>query len=400
MPDRERDLRTRAVHAGTKLEGAAAQQVVPPVHVSAVGYFDSADDLDRSLDGQDFVYGRINSQNTALLEDAIAELESAEAAVSYSTGMAALKAVFEAQAFKQKDRVVIAADGYGASRALFKALAAERGVELHALKLDEPDAHLKLRELRPKLVLAESITNPLLAVPDVQQLAAACKKVGARLAVDATFASPVLQRPLELGADYSIQSTTKWINGHSDALGGTVAGAHALIEPLKKARILSGALLGPFEAWLTLRGLRTLPVRMRAHCEHARIVAERLSASSLFDRVIYPGAEDYPNRELSRAMLQGGLGGGLVSFEIKGADRRACFRFLESVRIAKPAPSLGDVSTFVMHAASASARRMTPEERQVAGIGENLIRVSVGLEDPEEIAHDLLQAVEQAVSVQ
>lgn len=370
--------------------------MVPPVQVSAVSYFDSAEDLDRSLDGHDFVYGRIASETAARLEDAVAVLEGAEDCVAYGSGMAALKALLEVQGLRSGDRVVMPLDGYGATRLQFKTWLDERGVELVPLALAAPDAPAQVVRARPKLVLAESLTNPLLAVCDVGAIAKACKEIGARFAVDATFASPALQQPVRLGADYSVQSTTKWINGHSDAIGGTVAGARALIAPMKKERILGGAILGPFEAWLTLRGLRTLPVRMRAHCEHALALAHALAGSPLLERVLYPGLPDDPQRAVASKALHGGFGG-LVAFEIRGADRATCFRFLEALRLARPAPSLGDVTTLVMHAASASARRMTAEEREAAGIRENLIRVSVGLENPADIAADLLSAVRTAM---
>jgi len=237
------------------------------------------------------------------------------------------------------------------------------------------------------------MTNPLLAVPDLPSIAHAAHAAGAALLVDGTFTSPALQRTLSQGADYALHSTTKWINGHSDATGGVVSGSRARIDPLRGARVLEGALLGPFEAWLTLRGLRTLPVRMAAHSTHALHVARRLREDGRIARVLYPGLPDHPDHATARALLHGGFGG-MVAFEIAGAGRAASFRFLEALRLCRPAPSLGDVTTLVMHAASASARRLTPEERAAAGIGENLIRVSVGLEDPDDIAEDLLQALQ------
>src|SRR5262249_48569389 len=228
---------------------------------------------------------------------------------------------------------------------------------------------------------------------DLPALARAAHATGAAFVVDGTFTSPVLQQTLAQGADYALHSTTKWINGHSDATGGVVSGSHARIDPLRGARVLEGALLGPFEAWLTLRGIRTLPVRMAAHSTHALHVARRLREDGRIARVLYPGLPDHPDHAIARALLSGGFGG-MVAFEIAGAGRAESFRFLESVRLCRPAPSLGDVTTLVMHAASASARRLTPEERAMAGIGENLIRVSVGLEDPDDIAEDLLQALQ------
>jgi cystathionine beta-lyase/cystathionine gamma-synthase len=383
---------TIAIHAGTRLPDSRTVDLVAPLHLSAVGWFDSAEDLDASLDGKDFVYNRIRGQNTVLLEQAVAALEGAEAAAVFGSGMAALRAVWDAQGLRAEDRVVMAADGYGATRALYKMLAGRSQVELHPLVLSRPDAAERIRALRPRFVLAESVTNPLLSVPDLPALARAAHDVGAAFAVDGTFSSPVLQRTLAQGADYALQSSTKWINGHSDATGGTVAGSAARIQPLLAARVLEGALLGPFEAWLTLRGLRTLPVRMRVHSANALMVARRLAEDPRVTRVLYPGLPDHPDHAVAKALLPAGFGG-MVAFEIAGGGRAEVFRFLEAVKLARPAPTLGDVATLVMHPATAAARRMTPEERAEAGISENLVRVSVGLEDPEDIVGDLLQAV-------
>ena len=388
--------KTVAVHAGAQLTGSKSQPVVPAIHVSAVSYFDNSDELDEALDGKDYVYSRISAPNAALLEEAVAALEGAEASVAYASGMAALRAVFEAQNFKAGDVVVMPADGYGVTRLLFKKLAERARVKLEALILTDATAPERIVALRPKLVLAESVTNPLLRVPDLRALSRACRQVNAVLAVDATFPSPYGQKACELGADYAIQSTTKWLNGHSDALGGTVSGSREKLAALRSARLLGGDVLGPFEAWLTLRGVRTLPVRMKAHCEHALHVAKRLAESPLVERVHYPGLPGHPDHAVATQVLQGGFGG-MVAFDIKGAGRPDCFRFLEAVKLARAAPSLGDVCTLVMHAASAAARRMTPEERQAAGIGESLVRVSVGLEDPDDIADDLLAAVAEAM---
>jgi cystathionine gamma-synthase len=383
---------TLAIHAGTRLQGSRTVDLVAPLHLSAVGYFESAEELDASLDGKDFVYTRIRGQNAVLLEEAVAALEGAELACAFGSGMAALRALWDVQGLKASDSVVMGADGYGATRALYKALAARAGVTLHALVLSAHDAPDRVRALKPRFVLAESVTNPLLSVPDLPALAEAAHAVGAAFAVDGTFSSPVLQRALTQGADYALQSSTKWINGHSDATGGTVAGSAERIRPLHAARVLDGAILGPFEAWLTLRGLRTLPLRMRAHSANALAVAERLSKDARVTRVLYPGLKGHPDYSVAKRLLPHGFGG-MVAFEIAGAGRAEVFRFLERVKLARPAPTLGDVATLVMHPATAAARRMTAEERALAGITENLVRVSVGLEDADDIAEDLLQAV-------
>ncbi|MGZ3479336.1 MAG: aminotransferase class V-fold PLP-dependent enzyme, partial [Myxococcaceae bacterium] len=219
-PRKPADVRTLAIHAGSRLPRTSAVPITPALYPAVVSWFDSSDDLDGALDGKDFVYTRIRGENSVLLEDAVAALEGAEAAAVFGSGMAALRAVFDAQSLAPGDRVVLPADGYGATRALFKRLAEQQRVELHALKLSEASATERIAALRPKLVLAESMTNPLLAVPDLPAIARAAHAVGAVFVVDATFTSPALQQTLTQGADYALHSTTKWINGHSDATGG------------------------------------------------------------------------------------------------------------------------------------------------------------------------------------
>lgn len=390
---------TAAIVAGSRLPQSAAHPVQAPLVASAVSWFDDAEALDASLDGKDFVYTRIAAPNAQLLEDAIAALEGAEACAAFASGMAALRAVFDAQALAAGDKVVVPADGYGATRALFAQLCADRGARLVPVMLADASAPALLKQVRPKFALIESVTNPLLSVPDLPALCAAAKDAGAVVAVDGTFPSPIGQRALSFGADYAVQSTTKWINGHSDALGGAVSGSAARISALKAARVLRGDVLGPFEAWLTLRGLRTLPLRMKAHAANAARVAELLVTSGAVQHVRYPGLPAHPDHATARRVLDVAAAGfgGMLAFDLPGNRRETAFRFLEAVRLARPAPSLGDVATLVMHAASASARRLTPEERAAAGIGEGLIRVSVGLEDADEIAADLLQAVRAAV---
>src|SRR5262249_15556531 len=207
-PRKPADVRTRAIHAGSRLPDSNAIPITPAIHTAAVSWFDSSDELDAALDGQDFVYTRIRGENPVLLEEAVAALEGAEASAVFGSGMAALRSVFDAQGLVPGDRVVLPADGYGATRALFKRLADQQKVELFPLKLSDPAAIERFVAIRPKLVLAESMTNPLLAVPDLPSIAHAAHAAGAALLVDGTFTSPALQRTLSQGADYALHSTT------------------------------------------------------------------------------------------------------------------------------------------------------------------------------------------------
>ena len=285
------------------------------------------------------------------------------------------------------------ADGYGVTRLLFKNLArARRGAHrgAHPLQARRARAH---RRAAPKLVLAESVTNPLLRVPDIRALARAAGR-WARPSRWMPPSPPLRAAACELGADYAIQSTTKWLNGHSGALGGAVSGSREKLAALRAAapagRRRAGALRGVAHParHADAAGAHEGPLRARAARGEAAVRVAARRARPL------PGPAQPPGPR-GGGVLQDGFGG-MVAFDIKGAGRPDCFRFLEAVKLARAAPSLGDVCTLVMHAASASARRMTPR-RQAAGIGESLIRVSVGLEDPDDIADDLLAAVAEAV---
>jgi cystathionine gamma-synthase/methionine-gamma-lyase len=260
-------------------------------------------------------------------------------------------------------------------------------------RLEEVERALK--DTKAKVLYAETISNPLLKVADVPALAAAAHNVGASLLIDNTFASPWLLNPLQHGADYVIHSATKYIAGHGDVLAGVVAVSAENKAKLSELNKLVGGVLGPFEAWLALRGLKTLPLRMHQQCETAQRVAEWLQSQPRIARVNYPGLPGHPQHVLARRLFEEKGFGGALSFEIQGANQAIVYRFMEALEVCLPATTLGDIYSLVLHPATSSHRGLTPEERARVGISDGLVRLSVGIEAVEDILADLENALKQ-----
>jgi cystathionine gamma-synthase/methionine-gamma-lyase len=256
----------------------------------------------------------------------------------------------------------------------------------------------KVTELRPRALVVETISNPLLRVADVPKLAEITHKSDATLVVDNTFGTPYLQRPLELGADVVVHSATKYLSGHGDLTAGVVVAGAPYDAALESVRKLVGGILGPFEAWLAMRGLKTLPLRMGRQCENAHALATRLADHPRVAKVNYPALKDHPDHEAARRLLDGP--GGLVSFELAVEDeergREAAFRFLNALELCVRAPSLGDIYTLAIHPATSSHRELSPGRRARLGVKEDLIRISCGIEHHEDIVADVEQALEKA----
>ncbi len=391
LPDKT-SFQTRAVHAGERQSAADYIPVVTPIS-PAVGYvYDSMDDMDGVFAGtkSGYVYLRYGSPTVSAFETAVASLEGAEAAQAYSSGMAAIHASLLAAGAKAGATVVAALDVYGATFTLLRRLLTTLGVEVHMVDvahLDEVETALK--QTGASILLAETISNPLLKVADVPSLAALAHASGASLLVDNTFASPFLFNPLQHGADYVIHSATKYISGHDDVLAGVVAVSEENKSRLYELNKLVGAVLGPFEAWLALRGLKTLPLRMRQQCQNAQRVAEWLRSHPRVSKVNYPGLTDHPQHALAERLFEGKGCGAVLSFEIAGADQAKAYRFMEGLNLCLPATTLGDIYSLVLHPATSSHRSLTPEERARVGILDGLIRLSTGIEAVEDILADL-----------
>jgi cystathionine gamma-synthase/methionine-gamma-lyase len=250
-----------------------------------------------------------------------------------------------------------------------------------------------VRDEAPVAVLCEIISNPLMKVADVPAIARVAHSVGAALIVDSTFASPYLIRPLEHGADYAVHSATKYLGGHGDLMAGVVACSKGRGHDLRERQKLLGANLGPQEAWLGLRGLKTLPLRMRQHCANAQTVAAWLAGQPAVVGVNYPGLADHPQHSVAARLFNGRGFGGMLSFDLQGAGQPEVFAFMQALRLVLPATTLGDVYSLTLYPAHSSHRQVAPQVRAALGIGDGLVRLSVGIEDADDIIADLSQAL-------
>jgi cystathionine gamma-synthase/methionine-gamma-lyase len=387
---------TRAVHAGERIPLGKYMPVATPIHPT-VGYlYDSMDDLDAVFDAKQagYVYQRYGSPTVAAFETAVAELEEGEAAHAFSSGMAAIHAVLLAAGVRAGKTVVTTLDLYGATTTLLQRLLTEMGVTVRLVDVTDLVAlEAVLAETHPVALLVETISNPLMKVTDVPELARLASRYGVQFLIDNTFASPYLCNPLTHGADYVIHSVTKYIGGHGDVTAGVVITSAENRRKLNELNKLVGGVLGPFEAWLALRGCKTLPLRMQQQCTNAAFVAEWLTEHQKIARVNYPGLAVHPQHDLARRLFGGRGFGGMISFEIAGADRATVFRFMEALDLCLPAATLGDIYTLVLHPATSSHRSLSAEERARVGIREGLVRISVGIEDANDIIADLEQAL-------
>ncbi|MBN1888473.1 MAG: PLP-dependent transferase [Thermoflexales bacterium] len=395
----DKTFATRAVHAGERVAPGDYTPVVTPIQPS-VGYlYDSMSDMDAVFAGtkEGCVYSRHGSPTVTAFEIAVAELEGGEAACAFASGMAAIHGALLAAGVRAGARVVVALDLYGATFTLLTRLFAELGATTHLVDVTDLTAvERALADVRPVALLAETISNPLLKVADIPALVDLAHRCGAQVLVDNTFASPYLCNPLRYGVDFVIHSATKYIGGHGDVMAGIVVASAENRRRLYEWNKLVGGVLGPFEAWLAMRGLKTLPLRMRQQCTTALHVAEWLSGHPKIARVNYPGLPAHPQRGLARRLFEERGFGGVLSFEIAGADRSAAFRFMESLRLCLPATTLGDIYTLVLHPATSSHRGLSVEERLRVGIGDGLVRLSAGIEDAADIVADLEQALDQS----
>ena len=391
-----KSFQTRAVHAGERVPAADYTPVATPIYPT-VGYlYESMDDMAAVLGGtkKGFVYARYASPTVSAFEAAVASLEGAEAAQAYSSGMAAIHASLLAAGAKAGASVVAALDIYGATFTLLRSLLATLGVNVRLVDVTNlEEVEVAVRENHAVLLFAETISNPLLKVADVPSLADVAHRNGASLLVDNTFASPYLFNPLQYGSDYVIHSATKYLAGHGDVLAGVVATSAENKNKLYELNKLVGGVLGPFEAWLALRGLKTLPLRMRQQCQNARQVAEWLRAHPCISKVNYPGLPDHPQHDLAARLFEGRGCGGVLSFEITGADKATVYRFMESLTVCLPATTLGDIYSLILHPATSSHRSLTEEERARVGIPDGLVRLSTGIEAVEDILADLDQSL-------
>jgi len=362
--------------------------VVPPLHLSSNFTFRGFDDK------RQYDYTRSGNPTRDALSEALSEMEGGAGAVVTSSGMAALTLLV--QLLKPGDLLIAPHDCYGGSYRLFEALAARGHFEVKFINQSNRAALAEIESLRPKLILVETPSNPLLRITDIAELSYIASRAGALLAVDNTFLSPVLQQPIALGADIVIHSTTKYLNGHSDVVGGAVVAATAeLAEELAYWANCLGITGAPFDSFLTLRGVRTIHTRIRQHQENAATIVNLLQKHDAVHRVFYPGLLDHPGHEIA-ARQQKGFGG-MISFEIEGGVA-AVQVFVENLQHFSLAESLGGVESLVCHPPSMTHAPLSEETLAEAGISQSLVRLSVGIEDAQDLCSDIRRAHDLALN--
>jgi cystathionine gamma-synthase/methionine-gamma-lyase len=391
------DITTKLVHSGERTSVSDAQSVATPIYATATFTYESMEDIDRVFAGekQGFIYTRYGNPTISALEEAIKSLEEGATACAYSTGMAALHAALIACDLKSGSTVVASQDLYGATTSLLNTVFGSFGIKTVATDFSDPEQlRAKVLEVKPSVLVAETISNPLLKVCDIEACAEIAREVGARLIVDNTFASPYLCQPLKFGADLVVHSATKYLGGHADAMGGLVVSRDefdsvALVGVMK----LVGGVLSVWDAHQILRGIKTLGVRLDRQCENARVLAEQLRKDDRIEEVYYPGYSSAVDLVTTRRMLRKPHSGALVSTKLKDDTREGAFRFMNALRLCVRSTSLGDVFTSVLHPATASHRDLTPARRQELGISDGLIRISVGIESVDDLIADIQRAL-------
>jgi cystathionine gamma-lyase len=375
---------TRTIHGGQHPDPSTGA-IMPPIYANST-YVQESPGVHKGLD-----YGRSHNPTRWALERCLADLEGGSNAFAFASGLAAIATVLEL--LEPGAHVIAGDDLYGGTyRLLERVRRQSAGLSISYVNLTDPDA--LTAEIRPetRMLLVETPTNPLLRLVDLQGLAAICRERGIIAVADNTFATPWAQRPLALGFDIVVHSTTKYLNGHSDVIGGAaVVGERAdLAERLGFLQNAVGAIAGPFDAFLTLRGIKTLDVRMARHCDNAGQLAVWLESHSKVRRVIYPGLASHPQHELAQRQMRGF--GGMISVELD-TDLAGTRRFLEACRIFTLAESLGGVESLIEHPALMTHATIPPEQRARSGIGDSLVRLSVGIEEVKDLKNDLEQAL-------
>lgn len=384
---------TRAIHAGydpTDEHGA----LTPPVHLTSTFAFESAEAGGEMFAGtrEGHFYSRISNPTTGLLERRVASLEGAEAAVATASGMGAITATLWSF-LRAGDEVITDQTLYGCTFSFLRDGLTRFGVTVRQVDMTRPEILAAAISDRTRIVYFETPANPNMRLVDVAAISRIAHGAGAKVVVDNTYATPVLTRPLALGADIVVHSATKYLGGHGDLVGGVAVGG---IEDMACVRLvgvkdMTGAVMSPFTAFLVLRGLKTLALRMARHGQSAEVVARWLEAHPAVERVFYPGLQSFPQHDL--AARQMASGGGMMAFELKGGHG-AGVSMMNRLTLIRRAVSLGDAETLIQHPASMTHSTYAPEERAAAGIGEGMVRLSVGLEDVADILADLEMALE------
>lgn len=375
---------TKTIHGGQENIDPAYGSVMPPIYQTST--------YSQTTPGghKGFEYSRSANPTRAALEAAFASIENGKFGLAFGSGLAAIDAVMKL--FKPGDEIITTNDLYGGTYRLFTKIFEGFGITFHFVGMNNADTIEKFINNKTKLIWVETPTNPLLNIVDIIKVASIAKKYKLLLAVDNTFASPYLQQPLELGADIVMHSATKYLGGHSDVvMGGLIVKDKKLADKLYFIQNASGSICGPQDSFLVLRGLKTLHVRMQRHCENGKAIAEFLAQHPKIEKVYWPGFETHPNHAIAKGQMKDF--GGMISFVTKGNNYNEAIRIIENLKIFTLAESLGGVESLAGHPASMTHASIPKEEREKLGVVDSLIRLSVGIEDVEDLIADLKQAI-------
>ncbi len=374
---------TKAIHAGQHPDPSTGA-VMTPIYQTSTYWQKSPGD------NKGYEYSRGTNPTRKALEDCIAALENAKYGLAFSSGMGATDAVMKL--LQPGDEVITGNDLYGGSYRIFTKVFANYGIKFHFLDLSKPENILPYVNEKTKLVWVETPTNPTMQIVDIEGLAKITKAKNLMLAVDNTFASPYLQNPIDLGADLVMHSVTKYIAGHSDVvMGALVTNDKDLYDKLWFMYNACGATPGPQDCFLVLRGIKTLHLRMEAHCDNGERVAKFLKTHPKIDKIYWPGFEDHPNYDVAKRQMRGF--GGMVSISLKDADLAETFRIASNFKVFTLAESLGGVESLINHPASMTHGSIPKEEREKVGVTDNMLRLSVGVEDIDDLLQDLKNAL-------
>jgi methionine-gamma-lyase len=390
----QRGFGTRAIKAATRAPRVEQGPSAVPIYQSATFHAQDVDDYAELIGFRKpgYTYARIENPTADALAAAFAELHGAEAGFAFGSGMAAIHAAI-LSLIRAGDRIVSTRAVYGSTRALMDNVFGRLGVEIvYVDPSDLPGVEAALAAAPTRLLYAETISNPTIVVADLARLAQLGHAHGATFVVDNTFASPYLCRPLELGADLVVESATKWLSGHSDVVAGVVAGRRELIEAVRRVSIDTGGIVAPFSAFLVLRGLQTLHVRMDRHSQSALTLASGLAVHAAVHSVVYPGLPSHPQAEVAARQLR--TGGGMLAIDL--GRREVAAAFIDALLIPPVTATLGSVVTYAVHPPTATHRQLDEEQLAATGIPSGLVRISVGLEDVEDLVTDVDQALAAA----
>ncbi len=383
MDEKKLKFNSKTIHGGQQPDKAYGA-VMPPIYQTST--------YAQSTPGghQGYEYSRSANPTRTALEQSLASIESGTFGLAFASGLAAIDAVVKL--LKPGDEVISTNDLYGGSYRLFKKIFEKFGITFHFIGMQNADMIAGYVNKKTKLIWVETPTNPMMNVIDIKAVSKLAKKHGILLAVDNTFATPYLQRPLEMGADIVMHSATKYLGGHSDVVvGALVVNDKALAEQLYFIQNASGAVCGPMDSFLVLRGIKTLHVRMQRHCENGRAVAQYLAKHPKIEKVYWPGFEDHPNHQIAKSQMADF--GGMISFVPKGSNFKAAIKIVERLQLFTLAESLGGVESLAGHPASMTHASIPKEEREKSGVVDSLIRLSVGIEDADDLIADLEQAI-------